>query len=60
MATVVVCDHDGQPAVLRVRIESFIGSTVTEFDCCSASCAAECLSARVAPVVEPGDSPSEG
>lgn len=56
VATVTVCDHDGQPATLRVRVESFVGSTRTEFDCCSAECAVSCLAERLAEpevVVEP-------
>ena len=60
MATVTVCDQDGNAAVLRVTVESFTASTLTQFDSCSPECASARLAAYVvapspaeAPVEEP-------
>ena len=53
MATLTVCDNDGNDAQFRVSVASFTGSTVTEFDCCSAACAGALISARLETSAEP-------
>lgn len=59
MATVIVCDHEGSAATLRINVQTLTDySTILTFDACSAECASEYLTERLTPAsVEPEPTP---